>query len=473
MRSLFLMLTMCLPVLPATAKYSGGSGTADDPYQIATAADLIALGETPEDYDKHFVLTADIDLDPNLPGRKVFDRAVVAADANDTEDGFQGTAFSGVFEGNGHRISHLTIRGEDFVGLFGLLGWWDAPGGEVKNLGMVDAHTVGSGRSVGALAAYNCGSMSRCYNTGAVNGGSHVGGLVGVNGGTIADCYSTGAVSGEGPIGGLVGNNGGTIADCYNTGAVSGEGFIGGLVGHNYGTMADCYSTGAISGIGSYVGGLVGLNELSGAVTNCYSTGGVSSTDFNGFVGGLVGDNRGDVAHCYNAGAVSGNRCVGGLVGWNDHGSVTDCCSTGVVSGNSEVGGLVAVNGGAVTHCYSTGMVTGDEYVGGLIGDNYYGWMTNCYSSGLVSGTGWAVGGLVGVGSAESAYNCFWDAQTSGQMTSAGGVGKTTTEMQTASTFLESGWDFVDETANGTEDIWWILEGKDYPRLWWELLDNR
>jgi hypothetical protein len=26
----------------------------------------------------------------------------------------------------------------------------------------------------------------------------------------------------------------------------------------------------------------------------------------------------------------------------------------------------------------------------------------------------------------------------------------------------------VGETANGTEDIWWILEGKDYPRLWWE-----
>jgi len=24
------------------------------------------------------------------------------------------------------------------------------------------------------------------------------------------------------------------------------------------------------------------------------------------------------------------------------------------------------------------------------------------------------------------------------------------------------------ETANGTEDIWWIVEGKDYPRLWWE-----
>lgn len=41
-------------------------------------------------------------------------------------------------------------------------------------------------------------------------------------------------------------------------------------------------------------------------------------------------------------------------------------------------------------------------------------------------------------------------------------------EMQRAGTFLDAGWDFVGETANGTEDVWWILEGKDYPRLWWE-----
>jgi hypothetical protein len=69
-----LLLTL---VSATTAKYSGGSGTAQAPYQISTAADLIALGETPADYDKHFLLTADIDLDPKLPGRKVFDKAVI------------------------------------------------------------------------------------------------------------------------------------------------------------------------------------------------------------------------------------------------------------------------------------------------------------------------------------------------------------------------------------------------------------
>jgi hypothetical protein len=62
----------------------------------------------------------------------------------------------------------------------------------------------------------------------------------------------------------------------------------------------------------------------------------------------------------------------------------------------------------------------------------------------------------------------FWDAQTSGRSTSAGGTGKTTVEMQTGKTFSDAGWDFVGETKNGTEDLWWIDEGKDYPRLWWE-----
>jgi hypothetical protein len=54
--------------------------------------------------------------------------------------------------------------------------------------------------------------------------------------------------------------------------------------------------------------------------------------------------------------------------------------------------------------------------------------------------------------------------QTSGRAVSAGGTGKTIAEMQTASTFLEAAWDFVGETANGTEDIRWINEGKDYPQ---------
>ena len=37
------------------------------------------------------------------------------------------------------------------------------------------------------------------------------------------------------------------------------------------------------------------------------------------------------------------------------------------------------------------------------------------------------------------------------------------------STFTDAGWDFVDETANGTEDIWRMcIDGMNYPLLWWQ-----
>jgi len=64
----------------------------------------------------------------------------------------------------------------------------------------------------------------------------------------------------------------------------------------------------------------------------------------------------------------------------------------------------------------------------------------------------------------------FWDIDTSGQATSAGGTGKTTVQMQTESTFTSAGWDFVFETTNGTEDIWAICEGVDYPKLAWQFV---
>jgi hypothetical protein len=137
----------------------------------------------------------------------------------------------------------------------------------------------------------------------------------------------------------------------------------------------------------------------------------------------------------------------------------------------------VGYNEGVVTYCYSAAAVSGSWEVGGLVGCNYYGTVTQCYSTGAVSGTGANVGGLVGDNTAwwgveGIVRQCFWDTQTSGQAASDGGTGKTTAEMQTAATFLNAGWDFVDETANGTDDIWWILEGKDYPRLWWEAAEQ-
>jgi hypothetical protein len=42
--------------------------------------------------------------------------------------------------------------------------------------------------------------------------------------------------------------------------------------------------------------------------------------------------------------------------------------------------------------------------------------------------------------------------------------------MQNPQTYLAAGWDLVGESKNGTEDIWTICEGQDYPKLTWQFV---
>ena len=113
--------------------YSGGSGTEAEPYQIANAADLLELAGDANDYDKCFILVSDI----NLAGYS-FTNAVIAPDISWDYD-FQGPVFEGVFDGDGHVITNLTIdpnTGYYFcVALFGRTG----TNGVIKNLGIENA----------------------------------------------------------------------------------------------------------------------------------------------------------------------------------------------------------------------------------------------------------------------------------------------------------------------------------------------
>jgi hypothetical protein len=208
------------------------------------------------------------------------------------------------------------------------------------------------------------------------------------------------------------------------------------------------------AGTGSYVGSLAGQN--SGTIINCYVVGG--SVSGNSFVGGLVGSN-----------AVVGD----GEIEMLSAGTIRSSFSGVQLSGIQNIGGLAGANSGIISDCYSESGVSGTIDVGGLVGGNIYGagpgTITNCYSVGAVSGTT-GVGGLVGNNSG-MVQASFWDMQTSGLTASAGGMGKTTVEMQTQSTYTDAGWDFLGESENGTEDIWWIFEGQDYPQLTWEIVE--
>jgi hypothetical protein len=278
-----------------TASALPGSGTQDDPWRIESLADFDEFAADANYWDDYTRFETDV----NLAGR-TYSTAVIAPDTDSSTYWFQGTAFTGVFDGNDHKIVNLTVDdagANDFLGLFGYIDK-----GEVRNLG-VEGGSVSGRYCVGGLVGLNYGSLSNCYSTGDVNSLEYVGGLVGGNGGNVSNCYSTGDVVGTGwYVGGLVGWNGsiggvpsvpGHIINSYSAGDVSGVGnVVGGLVGRNtYGAIINCYSTGDVSG-SMDVGGLVGLNGergmVPGQIINSYSTGDVNGVDY---VGGLVGYN--------------------------------------------------------------------------------------------------------------------------------------------------------------------------------------
>jgi filamentous hemagglutinin family protein len=357
-----------------------------------------------------------------------------------------------------------TVNGATYVGgLVGNIQIYEGHSATVNN--SYSTGTVNGNLYVGGLVGYNDGgAINDSYNTGIVSGNIFVGGLAGYNGGAITNAYATGAVTGNSHIGGLVGqNNGGAITNAYSTGAVTSAGInaVGGLVGWNSsGSITNAYSTSTVTGTES-VGGLVGLNE--GTISNSYNTGAVTGTGNN--VGGLVGfNNGGAISNAYNAGKVNGANYTGGLVGinWNS-GAISNAYNTGAVTGAGLLGGLVGYNVGSIANAYSTGAVTGMEGIGGLVGLNQgVGAISNSYSTGRVTGSAYS-GGLVGLNNGGTVTSSFWDMTTSGQATSAGGTGKTTTQMKQLATFAGAGWD-IDATG-GTGKIWRIYEGSSYPLL--------
>ena len=322
--------------------------------------------------------------------------------------GNQWYPFRGVFDGNGHTISNLSYTSmyRDYAGLFAF-----ASGAQIKDLGLIDPDLdIERGDFHSCLVGYSDGAaITNCY----------------VEGGSVSGCYYVGA---------LAGNNNGRITDCYALADVFGNNRIGGLVGKNDGIRF------------RPEGGMEFVLSEWGGIERCYAVGNVMGDDN---VGGLVGENSGTIINCRSNSSVGGEGdAAGGLVGRNSDGEIANCYAMGSGAGNWYVGGLVGSNTrsggrieGTIENCYSSTAILGGHQTGGLIGNNV---------DRVISG-------------------CFWDVETSGRTTSYGGTGKMTAEMQTAGTFLEAGWDFVDESVNGIYDIWRISEGQDYPRLWWEL----
>ena len=229
------LMAVFLLSVPARAKYGGGTGEPNDPYLIATAEQMNAIGAEPNDWDKHFRLTADIDLG----GYTGTDFNIIAPYDGDT-------AFTGVFDGNAHTISNFTYASTD-ANSVALFGWVSGEEARITNLGLIDPRIEADTRD-GVAPLVDCldgGTVSACFvRGGSVSGGRWVGGLVACNDGTIVNCYSSAAVTGGVSAGGLVGTNGRsqTIRNSYSTGQVTGVEDVGGLVGSRDGyAFTGCY----------------------------------------------------------------------------------------------------------------------------------------------------------------------------------------------------------------------------------------
>ncbi|MCD6394805.1 MAG: hypothetical protein J7M40_15035 [Planctomycetes bacterium] len=240
-----------------------------------------------------------------------------------------------------------------------------------------------------------------------------------------------------------------------------------------------------------------------------------------GIAGPLCHSNHGGtIENCFSTGNISGFYDVGGLCAW---------AHTEYLDDDPPIGGppLPPVNTPVIKNCYSTvnvtlihpdslpGFSTGSA--GGLCAYTEGAELFNNYACGSVDGTGCDTpfgfdividnGGLVGHIENCNVYNnyssgyvvdnlaysnpggfCglisgeptnfsgnFWDntvnpsLQGIGNATDPDVTGESTVSMQTESTFADAGWDFVDETANGTEDIWRMPYGiAGSPILWWQ-----
>ncbi len=366
---LLLAVFMVLTLAPTTARadvttekwtdfaatdFAGGSGTKDDPYQIANAQQLAKLasevnsgvpGQT--HLGEYFKLTAPIDLSGK--------RWIPIGYGN-----LSSKAFSGYFDGNNQVITGLYVdeRGNNVcAGLFGVVV---AVSDEtvLKNFCIKNA-TIYAGNSANANAnaspdIYGAGVLAgslttmggssatfvgveNCQGTGQVDSRMYAGGLIGdASRAHVSDCSADVTVTGECVSGGFIGNVfQGSYKNCTAKGSVSGGWSTGGFAGCVFEVDASaeierCASYGDITANNWNTGGFVGYLE-KGKISNSVSYGNVTNTvtgwepKTGGFSGGNIG---GKIQNCSAAGTVTGSHSTiapGGFIGYDDGGTTAGC----------------------------------------------------------------------------------------------------------------------------------------------------
>lgn len=336
----------------AASSFAGGSGTAEDPWQIATAEQLDLIRS---DLTAHYVLTEDIDLAGYENWVPIGAFQPLSDAPEDAEVPHPEYAFTGTFDGAGHTISNLNIASEApmGVGLFGCASGTDS-----------------GAAFIGHFTLKNV-SASGCYL---------VGGAVGLQfmNCPVSDIH-------------LVGDN-----------HLAGMQGIGGIVGTGFDLISDCSATAdiTVSGDDGACAGLIAGGTTMSSIKNCEVTGGSITAEGNatwGF-GAICGAPWGaaEITDCKASGTVitvsgANNRLVGGLIGF---GGTYDAAAPARIAGctvenvslvvsetTDSVGGLIGagkemmegsdvMSSFVVSDCMVSGSITGGgNHVDAIVGD--------------------------------------------------------------------------------------------------------
>ena len=203
-RSLFLtVVAMAITLIAsqrafAQSAFGGGSGTSDDPYIISTTDHMDQLASDVNNGNEYtgkcFRLVSNLDY-----SEKTY--TPIGVSSQSSSSGYN--MFCGLFDGNGHSISNVTISrsNQDGIGLFGVIAAWAT----IKNLTLGDGSTIEGRYCVGGIVGLSngyytgneCGVRGCTVSGGAsISGTSEVGGIIGCAGGSIVNCISFASVSG-------------------------------------------------------------------------------------------------------------------------------------------------------------------------------------------------------------------------------------------------------------------------------------
>lgn len=392
-----LALLSCL--LPGTeAAAISGSGTAESPYVITSAAELQAVND---DLDAYYVLGNNI----SLSGQSF-------EPLGNEWDG----PFTGTLDGRGFTVSYLTVNRTDlkYAGLFGYME------GTVQNL-KLDNINISGGRYAGGVAGAvgvgglitGCEVMSGSVSVSGSPMEMAAGGITGLCEGTVTRCSNGASVMAthqakvDNYAGGIIGylRSDITVEQCHNSGYVeaatssnqdSNHSYsyagAGGIIGRieNYRVqIIGCANSAAeirvTNGHYRFIGGIVGFASISEIVIEqCNNSSTIDSYNtYYGSSGGIIGHgSNSDISllSCENSGKITG-RDSGGIAGYISSGTtnIDMCKNYGTITGKDNYsGGTGGSAGGILGYCYADASPTisnsinnGNVYgyrVGGIAG---------------------------------------------------------------------------------------------------------